>query len=56
MRGTAARVGLLMSVAIALVAAGAAPAAPVDGDCQNDSKLIGAIELSTDDRAGTWWG
>lgn len=34
---------------------GSALANPTSGDCQNDSKLIGAIELSTDDRPGTWW-
>lgn len=55
MHRTAARLVLLLGVVFALVAAGTASAAPVPGDCQNDSKLIGAIELSTDDRAGTWW-
>ena len=34
---------------------GSALAVPTPGDCQNDSKLIGPIELSTDDRPWTWW-
>ncbi len=39
---------------LAAVAAGSAVAAPEVG-CQNDSKLIGRIQLSTADTPGTWW-
>jgi hypothetical protein len=45
-------VGVLV---LAMVAVGSAPADAVPGDCQNDSKLIGPILLSTDDVEGTWW-
>jgi hypothetical protein len=45
--------GLLMLIALT---GGPASAAPTPGDCQNDSKLIGPILLSTDDAPDTWWG
>lgn len=47
-----------LAVAVAaLCALSVAPAgaAPEPADCQNDSKLIGRIELSTADAPGTWW-
>lgn len=46
---------VLVTAAFALLAAGTASADPVQGDCQNDSKLIGPILLSTEDVPGTWW-
>lgn len=52
------RVATLVAICAAGMTAltsGAALAKPTPGDCQNDSKLIGPIELSTDYRAGTWW-
>ena len=54
MRRIAALVTLLAAGIMAFTS-GPALAKPTPGDCQNDSKLIGPIELSTDYRAGTWW-
>src|ERR687895_377338 len=51
----AAALIVLCASAMLTLASGSALAKPVPGDCQNDSKLIGSIELSTDDRPGTWW-
>lgn len=48
-----ARVGALAAAVVALTAS-SAPAAP-EPDCQNDSKSLGRIELSTADTPGTWW-
>ena len=45
----------LLAAGIMAFTSGPALAKPTPGDCQNDSKLIGPIELSTDYRAGTWW-
>jgi hypothetical protein len=46
---------LVLVGAVVALTASPALATPTPGDCQNDSKLIGPIELSTDYRAGTWW-
>lgn len=51
---TAALLALLAGAMTALTS-GSALGAPTPGDCQNDSKLIGPIELSTVDEPGTWW-
>ncbi|HET7689010.1 MAG TPA: hypothetical protein VFK41_01415 [Nocardioidaceae bacterium] len=56
MRATAARFAIVTTaLASALLLGGTAQAAPTPGDCNNDSKLIGPILLSTDDAPGTWW-
>ena len=47
------RVGAFAAAVVALTAS-SAPAAPEPG-CQNDSKSLGRIELSTADTPGTWW-
>ena len=47
------RVGAFAAAVVALTAS-SAPAAP-EPDCQNDSKSLGRIELSTADTPGTWW-
>jgi hypothetical protein len=52
---TAALVALCAGAMMLAFTSSSALAKPTPGDCQNDSKLIGAIELSTDDRPGTWW-
>jgi hypothetical protein len=50
-------VGLAV-ISAALLATGAtgALASGEPGHCPSDSKLIGLIEISTDDRPDTWWG
>ena len=56
MRRSATRVVVLLAfVVLAAATSGPASAAPVAGDCQNDSKLIGPILLSTENVEGTWW-
>jgi hypothetical protein len=45
----------LLAGAMTAITSGSALGAPTPGDCQNDSKLIGPIELSTVDEEGTWW-
>ena len=55
MHVSAARLAILAIVVLALTAAGPASADPAQGDCQNDTKLIGPILLSTADQPGTWW-
>ncbi len=58
MHATVARIVLLVSVALALVAAGSASATPEPGACQEDTKLIGPIQVSpevADDDVTTWW-
>jgi hypothetical protein len=54
MQRTAVLFALLVG-ALGAFTGGSALAVPTPGDCQNDSKLIGPIELSTEYRAGTWW-
>lgn len=49
------RFGLLAGLALASLGASAS-ASPTPGDCQNDSKSLGPILLSTVDAPGTWWG
>ena len=39
----------------ALMGTRATSAAGPQGDCPNDSKLLGLFEVSTDYRPGTWW-
>src|SRR4051812_2949210 len=39
----------------ALTGTRATAAAGPQGDCPNDSKLLGLFEVSTDYRPGTWW-
>ena len=41
-------------LAVAEASTGAASIA-AQGDCPNDSKLLGLFEVSTDYRPGTWW-
>lgn len=48
------RVTLVVGLMVPSVAA-TRPTSTDPGDCPNDSKLIGAIELSTADAPGTWW-
>jgi hypothetical protein len=55
MRDPVRLLALVTGVIVAMAAAGPASADAVPGDCQNDSKLIGQIFLSTDDAPGTWW-
>jgi hypothetical protein len=52
-----ARVVAVAAVAAVLLVLGATQAAAKDqpDGCQNDSKLIGPIALSTADTPGTWW-
>lgn len=50
---TIGRMGALAATVLAL-AASSAMAAP-EPDCQNDSKSLGRIALSTADTPGTWW-
>jgi hypothetical protein len=54
MRTIPTGVAVFAAVVLALSAA-SAWATPTRGDCQNDSKLIGPILLSTEDTPGTWW-
>lgn len=48
----AATAGVLLS---ATLIGGPAQAAPVEGDCSNDTKGFGPTLLSTEDAPGTWW-
>ena len=43
------------SAQTALTGTRATSAAGPQGDCPNDSKLLGLFEVSTDYRPGTWW-
>lgn len=56
MHATGSRLAVLASVLLStLLIGGPAQAAATPGDCNNSSKLIGSILLSTEDAPGTWW-
>lgn len=48
--------GVFVVVLMLPVVVVAEPAGQSPGDCPNDSKLIGAIRVSTADASDTWWG
>jgi ABC-type sugar transport system substrate-binding protein len=54
---TVAGIAALAAALVMVALSGAtASAAPEPAACQNDSKLVGHILLSTDDAPDTWWG
>jgi len=47
---------VVMIAALLPVLIAAAARSPEPGDCPNDTKLLGAVLLSSVDAADTWWG
>ena len=56
MRAIGFRLVVLASVLLSvLLVGGPARGAATPGDCNNDSKQLGPVLLSTEDAPGTWW-